>query len=225
MKTTACSWIAGLALATTAAAGTPAPVTAPATTGLWTWFAGGSVGYLTGLDQPMYGLNLGMQYQRPGAGDSHALYLQVGYAEDDAAYSFIPNYPGGITQKSSIDMHIIPITLDYQYQGTLSGHLDYYAGLGLGIAVVRTSCDWTSDQSLPPPYGHQSGSDDHTDVRFYAELFAGLAYHVTDAFEIHAGARYILMDDADRSVHVNGQTYDAGIHNNFLLELGLRYHF
>ena len=232
MTTNACTWIAGFALATAASAGTPTPVTAPPpSVGLWTWFAGGSVGYLTEMEQPMYSLNLGMEYKRPGAQGSHSIYLQVGYADDDESYSYYPHIvggppiAGGILEKSSIDMHIIPITLDYKYQGILSGHLDYYVGLGLGIAVVTTSCDWSWSQSLPPPYGYTSGSDDRTDVRFYGEVFAGLAYHVTDAFEIYAGARYIFMDNADLKVHVNGATYDAGINNNVLLELGLRYRF
>ena len=232
MKTNACTWIAGFALITAASAGTPAPVTAPPpSAGLWTWFAGGSVGYLTALEQPMYSLNLGMEYKRPGTQGTHSIYLQVGFADADKSYSYYPHIPGGppildgILEQSLIDMHIIPLTLDYKYQGTLSGRLDYYVGLGLGIAVVKTSCDWSWTQPLPPPYGHTSGSDDRTDVRFYGEVFAGLAYHVTDAFEIYAGARYICMDHADLKVHVNGATYDAGLNNNVLLELGLRYHF
>jgi len=225
MKTTAFTLLAGFALTAAAIAGTPAPVTPPPSVGLWTWFAGGSVGYLTDLEQPMYSLNLGMEYKRPGASGSHSIYLQVGYAEDDASYGYHPGIAGAKSADASIDMHIIPITLDYKYEGTLSGHLNYYVGLGLGIAVVDTSCDWSWSQALPPPYGNGNGSNDQTQVRFYGEIFAGLSYSVTDAFQIYAGARYILMDNADRYVHVNGQTYDAGINNNFLLELGLRYHF
>ena len=231
LKTTAFTLLAGFAFATTAGAGTPAPVTPPPSVGLWTWFAGGSVGYLTDLEQPMYSLNLGMEYQRPGTQGTHSIYLQVGYAEDDDSYGSYPGIPGGPpvgggrTELGSIDMHIIPITLDYKYEGTLSGRLNYYAGLGLGIAVVETSCNWSWSQALPPPYGVGSDSSDRIDVRFYGEIFAGLSYNVTDQFQIYSGARYIFMDNADRNLHVTGASYDAGINNNFLIELGLRYHF
>ena len=121
-------------------------------------------------------------------------------------------------------MDIIPITLNYKYEGTLTGRLNYYAGLGLGIAVVHTSCNWSWFLPVSPPES-SSGTDDRTDVRFYGEIFAGLAYNVTDVFQIYAGARYILMDNVDRNDHVTGASYDVGINNNVLLELGLRYHF
>jgi len=237
LKTTAFTLLAGFALATTAGAGTPAPVTPPPSVGLWTWFAGGSVGYLTEAEHPMYSLNLGMEYKQPGSQASHSIYLQIGYARDDASFEYPtlqhssggifipPPPPGSISEHSSIDMDIIPITLDYKYEGTLTGRLNYYVGLGLGIAIVNTSCDWSWSQSLPPPYGDRGGREDHTDVRFYGEIFAGLSYNVTDQFQIYSGARYILMDNVERDVHVTGASYDAGINNNLLLELGLRYHF
>jgi len=226
LKTTAFTLLAGLVLATAAGAGTPAPVTPPPNSGLWTWFAGGSVGYLTETERPMYCLNLGMEYRQPGSQVSHSIYLQVGYARDDAGFEYPP--PGsslvGYEANSSIDMDIIPITLDYKYEGVLTGRLNYYVGLGLGIAVVDTSCNWSwSATTYPPQSGN--GTTDHTDVRFYGEIFAGLSYNVTDQFQICAGARYILMDNVARDVHVIGASYDAGINNNVLLELGLRYHF
>ena len=174
LKTTAFTLLAGFAFATTAGAGTPAPVTPPPSVGLWTWFAGGSVGYLTDLEQPMYSLNLGMEYQRPGASGSHSNYLQVGYAEDDASYGYHPGIAGAKSADASIDMHIIPITLDYKYEGTLSGRLNYYAGLGLGIAVVETSCNWSWSQALPPPYGVGSDSSDRMAAQlFFCKSFQG----------------------------------------------------
>ena len=229
LKTTAFTLLAGFSLATTVAAGTPAAVTTPPSVGLWTWFAGGSVGYLTEAEHPMYSLNLGMEYKQPGAQASHSIYLQVGFAQDDANFHYPPpRIVGGKMDDSSIDMDIIPITLDYKYEGALTGRLNYYAGFGLGIAIVHTSCDWNWQLPYPvPPPNPTSGkgTDDRTDVRFYGEIFAGLSYNVTDAFQIYAGARYILMDNVDRNDHVTGASYDVGINNNVLLELGLRYHF
>jgi len=225
-KAAAISLLGGFALAATAGAGTPAPVTPPPSTGLWTWFAGGSVGYLTDMEQPMYSLDLGMEYKRPGSRASHSIYLQVGFAQDDAEFGYPRRGSGmvGYSADSTIEMDIIPITLDYKYEGAITGHLNYYAGLGLGIAVVHTSCNW-SWFVVTPPFDIHNDSTDRTNVRFYGEVFAGLSYNITDPFEIYAGARYILMDNVNRDVNGTGASYDAGLNNNVLLELGLRYRF
>ena len=228
MKTTAFTLFAGFALATATQAGTPSPISAPApSAGLWQWFAGGSVGYLTDLDEEMYNLHLGMEYKCPGERSSHAIFLQVGFAQDDANYAFYPppGNGGGRTETSAIDLDIIPITLNYKYEAALTGRLNYYVGLGLGIAILDSSNDWTWQQVTAPPAPFAgNGSTDNTDVRFYGELFAGLTYNVSDAFQVYAGARYIFMDNEDiRATSLN--TYDAGINNDVLLEAGMRFHF
>ncbi len=113
-----------------------------------------------------------------------------------------PGTTGGITQKASIDLDIIPITLNYKYEAALTDRLNYFLGLGLGIAILDSSYDWRSTQALPPPYGQRGGSEDQTDVRFYGEVFAGLTYDVCAYFELYAGVRYIFMDDVDRNIDV-----------------------
>jgi hypothetical protein len=225
---------AGLALAATAQAGTPALTTDPAPSpGQWSWFAGGSVGYLTQLDDAMYGVHAGMEYKSPGARSSHAIFLQVGLAQDDASYSFVPGVPGGPpisggrTEGASIDLNIIPITLNYKYEGAITGRLNYYAGLGAGVAILDSSYDWSWAQVTAPPAPFSGGgSDNQTNVRLYGEVFAGLSYDVSDAFEVFAGLRYILMDNMDHHIDVTGVAdYEAGINNDLLLEAGLRFHF
>jgi opacity protein-like surface antigen len=229
MKTIATALLTGLVLVTAAQAGTPITAAAPTpSAGLWQWFAGGSAGYLTDLEEPMYSLHAGAEYKDPGARGSHAIYLQVGFTQDYASYNYSPppGTTGGITQKASIDLDIIPITLNYKYEAALTDRLNYFLGLGLGIAILDSSYDWSSTQALPPPYGQRGGSEDQTDVRFYGEVFAGLTYDVCAYFELYAGVRYIFMDDVDRNIDVfHASDYTAGINNDLLLEVGARFNF
>ena len=233
MKSTATTLLTGLVLVTAAQAGTPITAAAPApSAGLWQWFAGGSVGYLTDLDEPMYGLHAGAEYKDPGARGSHAIYLQVGFTEDDASYMYPPHSTGGSpppiggrTEKSSIDLNIIPITLNYKYEATLTERLNYYLGLGLGIAILDSSHTWRWSEPFPP-FNEDNDTEDQTDVRFYGEVFAGLSYEVCPAFEVFAGVRYIFMDNMDQHIDVtNASDYEAGIHNDLLIEAGVRFNF
>lgn len=202
---------------------TPAPVQ---DTGLWKWFAGGSVGYLTDQDEAMYSLHAGMEYRIPDERGFHAIYLQVGFTQDDADYSYFPNIPGAISQEASIDVDIIPITLNYKYEVALTERLNGYLGIGAGIAIVDGSYDWSWSQAVPPPNNEGDGSDDWSDVRFYGEVFAGLSYEISDSFELYTGLRYIFMDEEDREIDVtDASDYEAGIDQEFLVELGVRWHF
>lgn len=231
MKTKTFACLAGLALATAAQAGTPATQMAPApSTGLWHWFIGGSAGYLTDLDEAMYGLQLGMEYQTPGSTASHAIYLEVGYTQDDASYSDVPpaGITGGISRYASLDLDIIPITLNYKYEAAITERLNWYAGLGLGIAILDSSYDWSWKQVVAPPNPTSgSGSGDDSEVVFYGNVFTGLSYDMSDSFSIFAGVRYIFMDNQDWDIEEKGisASYEAGIDGDVLVELGARYRF
>jgi opacity protein-like surface antigen len=230
MKTKTFACLAGFVLATAAQAGTPTTEMAPAPeSGLWQWFIGGSVGYLTDLEEAIYGLQAGMEYQTPGSPASHAIYLEVGYTQDEASYSDvpIPGITGGITRNASLDLDIIPITLNYKYQAAFTDRLNAYVGLGAGLAILDSSVDWSWSQALAPPNNTGSGSDDDSEVVFFGNLFAGLSYDVSDSFEIFAGVRYIFMDNEDLEVDIAGDCicYEAGIDGDVLIELGMRYRF
>ncbi len=229
MKPTALTLMTGLALALAAQAGTPntAPIPAP-DPGLREWFIGGSVGYLTDLDEAMYHLQAGAEFKTPGTHSTQAFYLEVGFTQDDASYSYSPPPPtaGGRSEAAKIDLNIIPITANYKYEAALTGHLNCYLGLGLGIAILDSSYDWSWFQAVTPPNNHGEGGDNQTDVRFYGNVFAGLSYDFSDAFEIFGGVRYIFMDNMDHTIDVtHAPAYSAGINNDFLFELGARYHF
>ena|ERR1035437_1798708 len=91
---------------------------------------------------------------------------------------------------------------------------------------THSSYDWSWTQSVAPPGGYGAGGEDRTDVRFYGDVFAGLAYDVSDSFKLFAGVRYIFMNDMNRKIDVTGVSdYSAGINNDVLIELGARYRF
>jgi opacity protein-like surface antigen len=227
MKTTSFIGLGVLALATASQAGTPGAVISPASdSGLWRWFVGGSGGYLTEQDEGMYSLQMGAEYKNPSQRGTHAVLFEIGFTRDDANYQYISNLPGGVSESASIDLNLVPITLNYKYEASITERLNWYAGLGLGIVVLDTSYDWRWSQALPPPNGQRGGSDDKADVRFYGNVFAGLAYEFTGSFEVFAGARYIFMDEVDRSIDVSGASdYTAGIDGDVLIELGARFRF
>jgi opacity protein-like surface antigen len=230
MKTIAVPTFAALlALVAPVQAGVPAMEVEPApATDLWEWFAGGSVGYLTDLEEAMYSLQFGVETRPMDGRGAHALFLQVGFTQDDATFRVVPppGKVGGRTETAAIDLNIIPITLNYQYGANLTGGLDCYFGLGVGIAILDSSSDWRWTQALPPPNGQRGGSYDETDVRFYGEIMAGLSYGFSDAFEMFLGARYMLMDNADLRVNITGTPlYEAGIDGDLLIEMGARYRF
>ena len=94
--------IVALGLSTTAFAGetTTATYSAPAAEApsLWTWFIGGSAGYLLESEEEFYTLHLGMKIAESGP-VSHSLYIEGAYTELTAL---------------GIDSQIIPVTLNYK---------------------------------------------------------------------------------------------------------------
>ncbi len=242
MKKTAITLLTGLALAATAQAGEDysaksakavVPAAAPC---LWTWFAGGSGGYVTDdWDEDMWTLHLGKEYKCPDSNCSHSIYLEVGYTDKDLSgnpfsidtsqnnQSFdhsgevkhIPYY-----ESYDLEMNIIPITVNYKYECSLTNNLNWYVGAGAGVAIV--DADLTHQESGDPAENH---SDD--DVVFYANFFAGVVYNFTPSFEVFGGARYIYMDDpslgSDLSFH--GVDDIATLDETVFFELGGRFNF
>ena len=206
MKNTTLTLLTGLALAATSQAGTSySPkgkevIPPPPEPCLWSWFAGGSVGYITGdWDEEIYTLQLGAEYKCPTSNCSHAIFLEVGYTEKDESFGFDTQF-GGL----DIETEIIPITLNYKYECAINNSLSWYIGAGAGIALVDTELSIPGD----------SASENET--LFYAHIFAGLTYNVSESFEIFGGARYIFMDDP---------ILDDSPDGDIQIELGARFNF
>lgn len=213
----------------------PAPAPSPC---LFTWFAGGSVGYLTEFEEPMYNLHIGTDTCWNLGGWNVALFAEIGYTEKDQDWSGRqleitpqasgPDFNGGDSfsvddledalsslanngYDASYDLSIIPITGNIKFERQLSGNLNAYFGGGLGAARVDLSIDTDLGDF----------SDD--DWVFTAQIFAGLNYNVTQNFEIYGGARWIYYDDA--SFSDNGGEGTLNLDDDFLFELGGRFNF
>ena len=211
MKKFAFTLLAGLSLAASAQAGedysAKAPVAPAPAPALWTWFAGGSVGYLTDMDTEMYTLHVGMERQIDDV-SSHAIFLEVGYANPDG-YGF-GTKGGSADTRFDVDADIIPVTINYKYERSITDKLDWYIGAGVGLAFVDTDHSYKN---------HNSWSDvknNISDAEFYGQIFTGLVYNVSDEFEIFGGARYIYMNDDD-----DFNTYG----DDWMFELGARWNF
>ncbi len=94
-----------------------------------------------------------------------------------------------------------------RHEHLISGGLSAYVGGGLGVSYL--------DAEIDAPFG--GGSESDNDWVFTAQVFAGLAYHVSDSFEIFAGARWIYFDDPDFT--------GVALDDDVLIEGGLRFHF
>ncbi len=208
---------------------------------LFSWFAGGSVGYLTQLEEPMYNLHLGTDTCWNVAGWNVALFGEVGYTSTDESYrareitqsgrapllsmssssrSFDVDEMGSALSdlanfsglQTGYDLDIIPITFNVKLQRQLAGNLDAYVGAGLGVA--RVSLDVNAGR-----FGKYSDND----WVFAGQVFAGLTYNVNANFEVYGGARWIYFDDAKLSDRGQSATLELG--SDCLLELGGRYNF
>ena len=178
---------------------------------LWTWFTGGSVGYLVDAQAAMYNAHIGVNTPWELGGWNVALFGEVGYSRVDdntmASYT-IAGVPGMASVDAKTD--IIPITLNIKFERAIADNLHFYAGAGLGAAVV----DISTSSSVP------AANYSHNQTVFTAQVFSGLTYHFSPAFEAYGGARWIYLND----VKIANSNYN--LHNNdCLFELGLRFTF
>lgn len=137
MKSKHISPLLALGLGATAFAGeSPAPATysAPAAEApsLWTWFIGGSAGYLLQSEEEFYTLHLGMKIAQSGP-VTHSLFLEGAYTELTAL---------------GVDSEIIPVTLNYKMDYYFTDRFSFYAGLGGGAAFVNNDVLGFSDDSV-----------------------------------------------------------------------------
>lgn len=210
----------------------PAPASNPC---LFTWFAGGSVGYLTELEEVMYTGHIGTDTCWNIGGWNVAMFAEIGYTEKDESYTYqrsTASAPKSVASlhdsfdlneledylasqsffgTSGYDLEVMPITFNVKLERQLTGNLNAYFGGGIGLANVDLSIH----------AGNNHASDD--DWVFVGQVFAGLSYNVNQNFEIFGGARWIYFDDADLSD--NGFSGTLELDDDFLFELGARFNF
>jgi hypothetical protein len=181
------------------------PAPAPS---LWSWFAGGSVGYLTDAEEEFYSVHLGAE--KHVGETSHALYLEVGYFEfsESGIFEDIASTDGPIGY--DLDVDFIPVTLNYKFERPLFNNVNYYLGAGAGAMFI------------------DGDSDD--DTVFTAQASFGLVWNVSERFEIFGGGRWLYLDEVEFSNRVEygeGQFFDAksDSSDDWLAEIGLRFNF
>lgn len=167
----------------------------------WSWFVGGSAGYLLDYEEDMYTLQFGGRSPWMVGGWTVAFFGEVGWTENHDAFD---GY-GPLGAASSGDLDIVPMTGNVKFEKSLNGPFSLYAGGGLGIAYVDAH------------YETLGGKRHTDDWIFTAQAFAGIAYNVNDNFEIFGGARWVYFGDTDWS--------GVDLDDDVLLEAGLRYHF
>lgn len=243
--------ILSLALAIPAFGGTsskaviaPAPAPNPC---LFTWFAGGSVGYLTELEEPMYNLHIGTDTCWSIGGWNIALFAEIGYTEKSEDWG-AGNYDNGYPDYQSASMGYQnfedgdSVSLG-EVEDLLADIADYgrYGSTGYDLEIMPITLNVKFERQLTGNLNAYFGgglgmarvdlsvdvgslgdfSDD--DWVFTAQIFAGLSYNVTQNFEVYGGARWIYLDDADLSD--GGGTATLDLEDDWLFELGLRYNF
>ncbi|MEN9974828.1 MAG: hypothetical protein RLZZ282_834 [Verrucomicrobiota bacterium] len=230
-----------LVIALPAFAGTSAKevIAPPVEPCLVSWFAGGSVGYLTELEEPMYNLHAGMSNSCWNlAGWNMSLFAEVGYTQKDEDYRGREDYSNDGKNKvmryrnsysvdemgqalqevadysghsTSYDLDIIPITANVKFERAITGNLNAYFGGGLGMARVGLDLNYERNYS-------------DSDWVFYSQVFGGLGYNVTPNIEVYGGARWIYMSDADFGDD-RGANATLELGSDCLLELGARFKF
>ncbi|MEK7949566.1 outer membrane protein [Luteolibacter soli] len=209
-------FVAGTAMAGTTSKEVIAPSPAPEPS-LWQWFAGGSVGYLFDTEEEMYHLHVGVDTPWNWGGWRPSIFLEAGYTENEESAVIIdPTGPPTAVFTTSLnsEFSMVPVTLNFKLERELVHHLSFYFGVGAGVAFTEF------DASALYFSGPVAVSED--DEVFYAQVFAGLNYNVTDSFEIYGGARWLYLDDSDISGLPSGV---AGFDDDFLGELGVRFNF
>jgi opacity protein-like surface antigen len=113
---------------TTTTSYTPAPAPSPS---LWTWFIGGSAGYLIDNEEAYYTLHVGAKIAESGP-ITHSLFVEGAYTEFD----------------NLITTEIIPVTLNYKLDYAITDRFSFYGGVGVGAAFVDSEILGFSDDSV-----------------------------------------------------------------------------
>ncbi len=174
----------GLALALGASAYAGEPTTtstysAPPSSSpsLWTWFIGGSGGYLLDNEEEFYTLHVGAKIGESGP-LTHSLYLEGAYAE--------------FTTFAVLDSEVIPVTLNYKLDYALTDRFSLYGGVGAGAAFIDSSVGPFSDDSVELTAQVFAGVG--FDVTSNFQLFTGARWIWVDDSDL-AGVPVEIGDD------------------------------
>lgn len=165
------------------------------------------MGYLIDTEEPMYHLHIGVDSPYNLGGWDVAFFLEVGYFDTDASFlvQARDTATAALFGTATLDYEAIPFTANVKLERSIGNRLNAYVGAGVGFALV--------DATLTMPFG-LAGFDD-SDTVFACQVFAGLQYDVSEAFELYTGVRWMYF----------GSTDNVGSFDDVLVELGGRINF
>lgn len=213
---------------------------------LMSWFVGGSVGYLTELEEPMYTLHAGLTNSCWNlAGWNISLFAEVGYTTKDESYRARGRQfyePPQLGNGNSVDLDQLGDILQAvaDYNGIYNNYFSTSTSYDLDIIPITANVKFeraitgnltayiggglgVARVGLDINLGGYYGSYSDSDWVFYSQIFGGLGYNVTPNFEVYGGARWIYMSDADFSA--GGESASLELGSDCLLELGARFKF
>ena len=201
----------------------PPPQTTYSEPSMWNWFIGGSGGVQGDDAEEFWSGHVGAEWKNDC--NSHAIYLEVAFTDfsnnvTNDGPPFVVSDPGGppvgvlTGDRMVVDVDVMPVTLNYKYEYSFTPSFGWYIGAGAGIAFVDSELHLFSS-------GGDKLADDDDEV-FYAQIFTGVTWNVTENFEVFGGARYYFMDDVDFNVSDFEQSDSQ---DDWIVEAGLRFNF
>lgn len=190
---------------------------------MWNWFVGASGGVQGDDAEEFWSGHVGAEWKN--GRNSHALYLEVAFTDFSSDFTndgppFVVSDPGGppigvLTGDEIVgDVDVLPVTLNYKYEFAITPCIGWYIGAGAGVAFVDTELHHFSS-------GGDELADDSDEV-FYAQIFTGVTWNVTESFEVFGGARYYFMDDVDFNV---SDFEESESKDDWIVEAGIRFNF
>lgn len=187
---------------------------APANSSLWSWFTGGSTGYLVDFEEAMHHVHFGVNTPWNLGQWNLALFAELGYTETDESMFFPRQFREDDDLTLSEELRVMPLTINVKLQREIAPKWSAYIGAGVGVAFVQYKFKQSADGDNP------ASSYRADDEVFAAQVFAGIAYNATTNLQIYGGARWLYVD---YDVPVGDSS--VGFDDDLLIELGIRYKF
>jgi len=159
------------------------------------------------LDFDLYTLHVGRKLNDTFLTCNTSVYLELAYLDGGMSASTFSQDLGPIG--ASLDIDIVPITVNLMLEREIFGNLNAYASAGIGFAFTEASLK---------AQGQSMSSDD---IEFYAQASLGLSYDVTPNWAVFGGVRWLYLNNMEFGTNLPVNLLDDQI----AWEVGVRYSF
>jgi len=166
--------------------------------------AGLEAGYLLDNQDAYWAGRVGWEFKTT-SNFSHQVELEFGYTEHKESET-LPAPGGSFTVEGKTKL--TPITINYRAATTVADKLGYYFGAGVGQAKASLDINGSG-----VPIISDSGN------ALALQAFAGVNYKATPAVTLHAGVKYLWVDE----VELLGAEIEVG--DDFALTAGISFRF